>query len=1068
MRWISSYFPINRPPPLGNLSLWLPLVAVCLAIVVPHTSGNAAPIDPRHPIAEVMGLIEGKFAHPKRLRPRRLLQGAISRAAQDIPSFRADIDEENGNVHVEAGGRVATFPLPDTEDITSLGMLLERMAGFTAEALSAQPKNLNPNSREPSPAHLLLEGLLARLDPHAALLDAETYRRYRNRDHGRFGEVGVVLSRQNGQLTVEALAIGSPALRAGLRRGDRILQIDSTPSLFFEPEAAIPLLLGTEGSVLSLLVIRRGHPHPLEIKVRRVNILSTTVESHAFASPGSTFRGGSGRHDRRPSGRLAYLRVLAFRDSTEEELWEHLGRLRKGRTPLTGIILDLRGNPGGAVEQAIRMADLFLERGAIATLTGPGNNFHHVQARWDRGFPIQPLVVLMDRHTASAAELVVGALQANRRALVIGEPSYGKNAVQSVIPLSGGGALKLTVATFRTEAGPEAPPASSSGREGAQGEIAPFPQGLQGRGIIPHIRLRSVTRLGRDRPGVPWKGLLPSNRVGGISEGNSTVSKGLSVRTFSGSRFSATRNSEAKLPGFENWPELPYVTAPNFEDPYVATSSSESSSARTRLSRGGVPFRSTTALPLPKNASKRARQLASDYVIGLAKRILEENAPGDQAALFRQAPLFLNSERARLDRDLVRRLGKVRLGGSRRGIDWSLPKGFPASSPAAGAAIVERVALEVRSKADGPWHTRTGGVVPGETIRLTFVIRNNGPRPMRRLALRVRSHLLEMDEIDLPVGRLNSGQRTMARLERRLPERLPEGRERIHLALWDSSGATPHRAVVYLPLRRATPPRLRVWLAWPSADDRISGTRTFGGRSVGQDNSLRTLVLRFENMERTPLSSGTVWLTPTNRDIRLMAPLHVYPALAGKRSHSGALKFQVQGGRPGMTPPLRIHLMARVGDAPGLLWNAPLDVLIPTPGQGLHASKGSGLPHTTPSVGPTEQRRVGRRVLEAPTIQLPNPPRIDQQGRVVLGAIIRDTQSLLDVQLFFNGRKAAYFLAPTQPGVPFPIRFHDLALPGRNRVRMIARDSDGLTAVREFLLWRDALQGLPLAGTGRP
>jgi len=919
------------------------------------------------PLMEVLALIEREYAHPERIAPRILLQGSLARAALEIPSFRFDLPPDQDLLRLWVGRRMREFSLPPQN--IGLGsdwrMLLADIARFAEGALE---EDTLPGMPSPSPGRPILTGLLEALDPHAILLDAITTRRLHSPFLGSPGQVGISLIRLEGDLTVRAVTQGTTADKAGVQGGDRVLQIGDRTALGMGVEEAESLLMGMPGSSLQLLLLRGDRPRPLVVTLRRVRVRESTVESHVFPHdpPRSENR-----------GRLGYLRVISFLDSTREELWEHLQQLNTDQTPLRGLILDLRGNPGGVVEQAIRMADMFLERGSIATLNGPGKQIRSVRARWDRGLPVQPMVLLIDRETASAAELVAGALRGNRRALLIGEPSYGKGSVQSVISLAGGGALKLTVASFRTKAGP-------AGMVLGEGDSHDGPPGIR-----PHIRLRAVTPAAPGILGGGWRGLIPQAPPAGNPD---------------------------TYPGFETGPVLAYL-----DDP-------------------AEKFFTGTALPLPKGDDARHKVLDRDYAIHLARRLLSGNHAGNQAGLFQSAAMFLNAERRRLDRALNTRLGSARM-------DWS-----SGAAPIGGKALLERVTLEVRPGKDAPWRLPSsdpawGGIASGDHFRLTFVLRHHGTRPLHRVAVRLKSRLSMLDGLEIPVGRLEKGTRGMVRLDRRLTGRWPEGPAHVELSLHNGGGNLLDRADLYLPLQgeRAVPIRIHLE---PSGDQAGNG-------SGGLSRDMQSLSVRVENRANVSANAGAVWLSPVGRDIRLQSSLHPYPALSPGRVHQGTLPIQLDGGRPGDALSLRLHLLSEVGGRPHLAWSAPLSMGTAPDAGRLQASR---------RLLPPTRRAI---VLEVPSIETSSPPRVDPDGRLILTGQALDEQGLREVQVFLNGHKQIYLRAKRKDRTRLPFQLLASVTPGRNLVRVVAMDTEGLSTERIFLIWHDTVEGFPIMGVNR-
>lgn len=286
------------------------------------------------------------------------------------------------------------------------------------------------------PSHRLVEsalrGMVAGLDEHSRLLSVVEYETVRQHSSGSYAGVGLDLEVRDGRLVVTRVIDDTPAARAGIRAGDALLAIDGRAVRRTAASAAIRRLRGPEGTSVGLTLSRAGLDVPLSLSLERSRIDKASV-SASMAVPG---RG--------------YVRISQFTDHTGSELRRALRDLEaENGGPLTGLVLDLRDNPGGVLAAAVDVADTFLERGLVVTATGRGRGatFRHSAQAGDH-LAGRPLVVLVNGGTASAAEIVAGALQDHGRATITGLRTFGKGSVQTVIPLSDGRALKLTTSRY--------------------------------------------------------------------------------------------------------------------------------------------------------------------------------------------------------------------------------------------------------------------------------------------------------------------------------------------------------------------------------------------------------------------------------------------------------------------------------------------------------------------------------------------------------------------------------------------------------------------------------------------
>ncbi|MGO2146575.1 MULTISPECIES: S41 family peptidase [Halomonas] len=280
-----------------------------------------------------------------------------------------------------------------------------------------------------------MRGMLSELDPHSAYLDAEEYQSLRETTQGEFGGIGIEVGMENGQLLVITPIDDTPASQAGLLPRDVIVAIDGTPTESMSLQEAVTLMRGEPGSQLRMMILRTGEDTPREFNLTREAIRSESVK-HELLEPG-----------------YGYLRISQFQSRTPEQARQAIERMTREQ-PLEGLILDLRNNPGGVLQAAAGVADLFLDNGLIVYTEGRlSDTAMSFSASSATPASDIPLVVLINSGSASAAEIVAGALQDQRRGVIMGTDSFGKGSVQQVMPLGNGEGLKLTTALYYTPNG---------------------------------------------------------------------------------------------------------------------------------------------------------------------------------------------------------------------------------------------------------------------------------------------------------------------------------------------------------------------------------------------------------------------------------------------------------------------------------------------------------------------------------------------------------------------------------------------------------------------------------------
>ncbi|MGC9350810.1 MAG: S41 family peptidase [Sulfurovum sp.] len=277
-----------------------------------------------------------------------------------------------------------------------------------------------------------LKGMLNNLDAHSTFMDTKAYKDLNVQTKGEFGGLGVSIGMKDGALTVIAPIDGTPAAKAGMKAGDIILKIDDKATIGMDIDESVKLMRGKPGSDVTLTVIRKKEPKPLEIKITRDIIKIQSVYAKSIEN------------------NLLYLHITSFDqkvvDGVKEAIREH--------NNTQGIVLDLRNNPGGLLDQAVGLVDLFVEKGVIVSQKGRSSieNIDY-KATKKSSDTSTPIVILVNGGSASASEIVSGALQDFNRAIVVGEKTFGKGSVQVVMPISKEEAVKLTVARYYLPSG---------------------------------------------------------------------------------------------------------------------------------------------------------------------------------------------------------------------------------------------------------------------------------------------------------------------------------------------------------------------------------------------------------------------------------------------------------------------------------------------------------------------------------------------------------------------------------------------------------------------------------------
>ena len=298
-----------------------------------------------------------------------------------------------------------------------------------------------------------INGMLNSMDPHSGYLTPELYKELQMDTQGRFGGLGIEITVRNGMLTVVSPIEDTPAFRAGIKAGDQIFKIDDEFTKDMNLMQAVKKMRGLKGSKLNLSIKREGVPDLLNFSIVRDTIRVQSVRSRVLEEG------------------YAYIRLAQFQERSDRDLQKAIEKLSSEKGGVKGLVLDLRNNPGGLLTQAVRVADLFLDSGMIVYTEGRlENQKQKYFARKEGSWTEFPIVVLVNGGSASASEIVAGALQDHKRAVILGTKTFGKGSVQTILPLDDNSALRLTTARYFTPKG----------------------RSIQATGIVPDIVLENV------------------------------------------------------------------------------------------------------------------------------------------------------------------------------------------------------------------------------------------------------------------------------------------------------------------------------------------------------------------------------------------------------------------------------------------------------------------------------------------------------------------------------------------------------------------------------------------------
>ncbi len=376
--------------------------------------------------------IKENYVDPARVNERKMLAAALERAQTRVAELLVDIhrdaEELPSRITVRIDRAQRVFDLADVSNLWQMSFKFKDIFRFI-EA------NLKHHEDLRDVEYAAINGMLSTLDPHSVLMRPEQYREMKLSTRGKFGGLGIVINVRDGQLTIVNPIEDTPAARAGLKAGDKVVQIGLDSTVNMSLNDAVGLLRGDPNTKVDVWIFRDGWTKPRKFTITRANIKVKSVNS------------------RRLDDDILWVRIRNFQNTTRDELERAVKAHQKALKKRTsrGLILDLRGNPGGLLDQAIKVADLFVRSGPLVTTVGFGDKMREPKMATRSGtYTALPIVVLIDPSSASASEIVAGALKNHHRALLVGQRSFGKGSVQSIYDNKDGSALKLTIAQYLT------------------------------------------------------------------------------------------------------------------------------------------------------------------------------------------------------------------------------------------------------------------------------------------------------------------------------------------------------------------------------------------------------------------------------------------------------------------------------------------------------------------------------------------------------------------------------------------------------------------------------------------
>lgn len=688
---------------------------------------GAAPAHPRAPddgayrldtlpmLSRVIGEVKDNYVDPSRLDPKAMVVAALESVEKTVAEVMVQGDAKSPKLTVTVGSAQKDFDIHDVDSIWKVRVALGEVMAFIQQNLVA-----HDDLKEIE--YAAVNGLLSTLDPHSILLEPKSFKEMKLQTRGEFGGLGFVISMRDGNLTVVKVIKNTPAARAGIRAKDVIARIEDQSTINMDLQDAVDRLRGKPQTKVAITVQRSAWPEPKRMALTR-EVINVDTVSQAQLLPGN----------------VGYVRLSQFSANTTRDLTSAIAQQRAAAGgKLGGLVLDLRGNPGGLLEQAVQVSDLFLSQGVIVKTVGEGRKMHDVtEASAEPGdLTDLPLVVLVNNSSASASEIVAGALKNNDRALIVGRQTFGKGSVQVLYDFNEPGpngaeaALKLTIAQYLTP-----------------GDIS-----IQETGISPDVLLLPGRAL-KDAVNV----FAPPRSMGEVDLDHHFTNPAERHDPVEGSADAAKPKRVEQAPL-----ELRYLLEEN-EDALAKKLKKE---AQQPPHADGMEL--TPEQQEDEESEANPDEFVEDFQIRFARDLLARGPYATRPKLLEAARTFVTERKAQEAKRLEKKLAEL-------GVDWG--SGPATGTPRAVVTVTPPAGRDLRA---------------GETLAWTMTVENKGDGPFRRLRAWTSADKNPLlDRREFVFGTIRPGEKRSWTVPVKLPKGMDTRRDDVTFHFEEEHGRTP-------------------------------------------------------------------------------------------------------------------------------------------------------------------------------------------------------------------------------------------------------------------------------------
>lgn len=700
-------------------------------------------------LTKVILYVKDNYVDPKRVRPKEMMVAALEAVEKSVPEVMVDGTAESGKVKLNVNGKTKEFDISHVDTLWRMSFTMKDVFDFVS-------KNMRATDDTREIEYAAVNGMLNTLDPHSILLRPEMYREMKLSTKGEFGGLGFVIQMREGILTVVKVLPKTPAFRAGIKKDDQITRIGEESTVNMDLNEAVSKLRGPVDSRVTITINRKAWEKAQAMTLTRALITIDSVQSKLLSS------------------NVGYVRVKNFQGNTTKDLnlalQELAAQAKTNGSPagLKGVVLDLRGNPGGLLDQAIQVSDLFVSSGTIVATVGLSDKLREEKrAHEDDGDEAWPVAVLVNAGSASASEIVAGALKNLNRAVIIGRQTFGKGSVQVLYDFPDESALKLTIAKYLTP-----------------GDIS-----IQEIGITPDIQL-IPTRVTKDRVDV----FAPRRSMGEADLdhhfGNPSNDKAAKKR-----EEVVVREKPAMTLKYlkEEKEKVAAVAKPEeAKDPKaVIPSKVKPPPAKNPLTDSDAPSEEDLDDQLDAESQDEVRE---DFEVSFARDFLL-TAPHTRRDKMLEAGAKFVAQKSKAEEDRI--AGAI----GALGIDWS-----PGETP-------KKVSIESSIKPNAERR-----IVAGETVELELTAENKGAEPLKRLRAWIESENGYLDRREFLFGALKPGEKRAWTVNVKVPKDLISRRDGVTVKFQDDSGDVLQEGVAG-ELNFAELPRPRFAYTWQLIDD---------------------------------------------------------------------------------------------------------------------------------------------------------------------------------------------------------------------------------------------------------